>query len=163
MKKITFLALLSFLTLSSIAQNKLGHINAQEILMLMPEFKDAEIELQNYQKLLQTQLESSYSEYQQKEQEFKSNESSYDELVKNDKLAAIQELVTRIQNFERDAQNSIQQKEQDLLTPINKKLKDAIKEVASEGNYTYIFTSEILHHSAESNDIGSLVKKKLGL
>ena len=163
MKKITFLALLSFLTLSSIAQNKLGHINAQEILMLMPEFKDAEIELQNYQKLLQTQLESSYSEYQQKEQEFKSNVSSYDELVKNDKLAAIQELVTRIQNFERDAQNSIQQKEQDLLTPINKKLKDAIKEVASEGNYTYIFTSEILHHSAESNDIGSLVKKKLGL
>ncbi|MBC8474514.1 MAG: OmpH family outer membrane protein [Cryomorphaceae bacterium] len=163
MKKITFLTLLSFLTLTSIAQNKLGHINAQEILILMPEFKNAEIKLQDYQMSLQKQLESSYAEYQEKEQEFKSNESGYDELVKNDKIAAIQDLITRIQKFEKDAQNQIQQKELDLLTPINKKLKDAIKEVASEGNYTYIFTSEILHHSAESNDIGPLVKKKLKL
>ena len=47
--------------------------------------------------------------------------------------------------------------------PNNKKLQNAIKEVASEGNYTYIFTSEILHYAAESNDIGPLVKKELGL
>ena len=37
MKKITFLALLSVLTLSSIAQNKFGYIDSQELLTLMPE------------------------------------------------------------------------------------------------------------------------------
>ena len=36
MKKITFLALLSVLTLSAIAQNKFGYIDSQELLMLMP-------------------------------------------------------------------------------------------------------------------------------
>ena len=163
MKKITFIVILSFLTLSSIAQNKLGHINAQEILLLMPETKKAEKDLTDYKKLLEKSLESSYAEYQQKEQEFKANESTYDEFLKKDKLEAIQKLITRIQNFERDAQIEISNKERELLTPINKRLQDAIKEVASEGNYTYIFTSEILHHGSESNDIGSLVKKKLGL
>ena len=44
MKKITFLALLSVLTLSSIAQNKFGYIDSQELLLLMPERKTAETE-----------------------------------------------------------------------------------------------------------------------
>ncbi|MEC7646403.1 MAG: hypothetical protein VX689_02830 [Bacteroidota bacterium] len=42
MKKIIFLALLSFLTLTSIAQNKFGYIDSQELLLLMPERKSAE-------------------------------------------------------------------------------------------------------------------------
>ena len=47
MKKITFLVLLSVLTLSAIAQNKFGHVNAQEILLLMPEYKTMASTLQN--------------------------------------------------------------------------------------------------------------------
>ena len=47
MKKITFLALLSFLTLSTIAQEKFGYIDSQELLILMPERKTAENEIAN--------------------------------------------------------------------------------------------------------------------
>ena len=53
MKKITLLALLSFLTLSSIAQNKFGYIDSQELLMLMPERKTAETEVANFAKSLE--------------------------------------------------------------------------------------------------------------
>jgi len=56
MKKITFLALLSVLTLTSIAQNKFGHIDSQELLLLMPERKTAETEVQEFAKSLESQL-----------------------------------------------------------------------------------------------------------
>tara|TARA_B100001142_G_scaffold315789_1_gene354807 strand:+ start:378 stop:872 length:495 start_codon:yes stop_codon:yes gene_type:complete len=164
MKKITLLTILSVFTLNyAIAQAKLGHINAQEILMLMPEYKAAEIDLQKHEKKLQTQLEASYAEFQKKEEEFKANESTYDELIRNDKLNALQELVNRIQKFERDAQSSIQKKQEELLIPINKKLMDAIQKVSEEGGFTYIFTAEILYSASENNDIGPLVKKQLGI
>ena len=163
MKKITFLTLLCFITLSSIAQNKFGHINAQEILILMPDFKKAESDLQSFAKSLEAQLGSMNAEYQQSVEEYQANESTYTSLVKQDKEAEIIGLQERITTFQQNAQQSLQEKEQELLIPINKKLKDAINEVAAEGNYTYIFTSEILHYASESNDIGSLVRKKLKL
>ena len=58
MKKITFLALLSVFTLSSMAQNKFGYIDSQELLILMPERKTAEAEVQNFAKSLEAQLGS---------------------------------------------------------------------------------------------------------
>ena len=68
-------------------------------------------------------------------------------------------------NWFSDSSNFSKNIHQDFLIRelLNKKLKDAINEVAAEGNYTYIFTSEILHYASESNDIGSLVRKKLKL
>ena len=45
MKKIIFITLISFLTTNIFAQNKLGHVNAQEILVQMPAFKTAENDL----------------------------------------------------------------------------------------------------------------------
>ena len=163
MKKITFLALLSVLTLSSIAQNKFGHINAQEILSLMPEYIAAGAELESFQKGLEAQLSSLNIEFESKYTDYMNIESSLDDLTKQDKEAEIKNLQQRMQNFQQNAQQSIQAKQNELLIPINDKLKNAIKEVASEGKYTYIFTIEIFLYAEESNDIGSLVKAKLGL
>ena len=163
MKKITFLALFSELTLSSIAQNKFGHINAEEIMSLMPETKKAQIELESFQKGLEAQLSSLNIEFESKYTDYMNIESSLDDLTKQDKEAEIKNLQQRMQNFQQNAQQSIQAKQNELLIPINDKLKNAIKEVASEGKYTYIFTIEIFLYAEESKDIGSLVKAKLGL
>ena len=103
MKKITFLALLSFLTLSSIAQNKFGYIDSQELLMLMPERKTAETEVANFAKSLEAQLGSMTAEYQQSVQEYQANESTFSDLVKQDKVAEITGLEQRIQSFQQSA------------------------------------------------------------
>ena len=163
MKKITFLALLSIFTFSSIAQNKFGHINAQEILLLMPEYKTAETELAIFARDLESQLGAMQSEYQASIQEYQTNEATYTDLVKQDKEAEILSLQQRIQAFQQNAQQSLQTKEQELLEPINKKLQTAIKDVATKGNYTYIFADGVLHYKDDKNDVSSLVKKKLGL
>ena len=165
MKKITFLTLLCILTLSSIAQNKFGYIDSQELLMLMPERKTAETEVQEFAKSLESQLGSMTAEYQQSVQEYQANESTYTDLVKQDKIAAIQGLEQRIQSFQQSAQNALQEKEKELLEPILTKARNAIENVAKEGEFTYIFDKSMgtILYANESENILSLVKKKLGL
>ena len=68
MKKLTFLALISLLTLNSIAQNKFGHINKQELFMLMPEAKVIQKELEDFEKTLEAQIKSMSAEIQQMQQ-----------------------------------------------------------------------------------------------
>ena len=165
MKKITFLALLSILTISSIAQNKFGYIDSQELLTLMPERVAAATEVENFAKSLEAQLGSMTAEFQQMQQEFKNNEETYNDLVKQDKQTEIEGLYNRIQDFQQNAQQSVKAKEQELLIPITEKAKKAIDDVATEGNYTYIFDSSYgtILYAKEGENVIDLVKKKLGL
>ena len=163
MKKITFLALLSFLTLSSIAQNKFGHINAQEILLLMPETKQAETALLEKENNIKIALKLMYAEAEAIELNFQQNEANLNDLEKQDATKKYQDIAARIQLYERTGQDDLQKLQQELLIPINKKLKDAITAVAEEGGYTYIFADEVLHHKDDKNDVSALVKKKLKL
>jgi len=165
MKKLAILALFGLLTFNTFAQ-KLGHLDAQEILALMPEREKATEDYQEYAKGLESQLMSMQSEYQSEIQDYQDNEDTYSDLVKQDKIAEIQGLEQRIGTFQQSAQESLQRKEVELLSPILEKLQNAINEVAEDGDYTYIFdnsTGGMLLYSKESENISSLVKKKLGL
>ena len=165
MKKLAILALFGLLTFNTFAQ-KLGHLDAQEILALMPEREKATEDYQEYAKGLESQLMSMQSLYQSSIQDYQDNEATYSDLVKQDKIAEIQGLEQRIGTFQQSAQESLQRKELELLSPILEKLQNAINEVAEDGDYTYIFdnsTGGMLLYSKDSENISSLVKKKLGL
>jgi len=165
MKKITLLTALTILTLSSIAQNKFGYIDSQELLLLMPDRKNAEIEVQNFAKTLEAQLELMTAEYQESIQEYQANEATFSDLVKQDKIAEITGLEQRIQAFQQNAQQSLQQKEQELLDPILAKARKAIEDVAKDGDFTYIFDKSqgTILYVKESENVLTLVKRKLNL
>lgn len=165
MKKTILLTLLSIFSINLIAQNKIGFIDSQELLMLMPERKKAEKEVQEFAKSLESQLASMTAEYQQSIQDYQSNESTYTDLVKQDKISEITNLEQRIQSFQQNAQESLQAKEQELLEPIISKARKAIDEVFQEGDFTYILDKSIgsILFAKESENILPLVKKKLGL
>ena len=164
MKKLALLAVFGLLTLSSSAQ-KVGHINSQELLSLMPERTTAETSLQDYAKGLESQLTSMQTEYQSMVENYQNNEGSYDDLTKQDKIAEIQSLQERLTTFQQSAQSSLQQKEQELLQPILEKAQNAIDAVADKGKYTYILDSSsgLILYSKDSEDILDKVKKELGL
>ncbi len=164
MKKIIFLFLLSFLTLSSIAQNKFGYIDSQELLILMPETKIMQNEIEQEQKNLESQLANLTSEFQQQYQTFEANQANYSELEKQDKIAALQSLEQRVLTFEKNATQVLQNKQQELVEPILTKARNAIEDVAKEGGFTYIFDKNpTILYAKESENILPLVKKKLGL
>ena len=93
--------------------------------------------------------------------------SKQDSLTENIKLRRqqeIQDLETRIQNFVPVAQQEIQKKQQELYTPIQKKMQDAIKAVGDEKGYTYIINPQVLLYTGSAAvDATALVKAKLGL
>ena len=165
MKKILLLSLTFLISISSFSQNKFGYIDSQELLLLMPERKTAEEEVQAFAKSLESQLQAMTAEYQQSVQEYQANEATYTDLVKQDKVTEITGLEQRIQSFQQNAQQALQSKEQELLEPILQKARKAIEDVASEGDYTYIFDKSVgsILYVKESENILDKVKKKLKL
>ena len=165
MKKILLLSLTFLISISSFSQNKFGYIDSQELLLLMPERKTAEEEVQTFAKSLESQLQAMTAEYQQSVQEYQVNEATYTDLVKQDKVTEITGLEQRIQSFQQNAQQALQSKEQELLEPILQKARQAIEDVASEGDYTYIFDKSVgsILYVKESENILDKVKKKLKL
>ena len=150
---------------SAVAQNKLGYINSNELLSIMPESSAMQEELQSYAKGLESSLAAMQAEGEKKLSDYQQNEAAMSDLVKQDKVRELESIQQRILEFQQNAQESLAAKEQELITPILDKARNAIEDVAKEGNFTYIFdasTGNILY-AAESENILSLVKAKLGL
>jgi len=159
--------LLLFVSINVKAQSslKFGHINSTQLLGMMPETKVADSSLQKFGSSLESQLKTMTNEYQSKISDFRSNEPNMADPVKESKIREINEIEQRIQDFQETAQNSLQKKKEELYTPIIKKAEDAIKSVAKENAYSYIFdtsTGSVLF-AQESDDIMPKVKTRLGI
>lgn len=144
---------------------KFGHVNSNELMQIMPGRDSAQAILQQEVTGLEEQLKSMQSEMEKRYNEYMEKQSGWTELIRNTKQRELQDMGTRIQEFQENAQKTLQQREQDLLKPIIDRAKKAISDVASENGYTYILdsgTAAVLY-SQDSDDIMPLVKKKLGL
>lgn len=164
MKNILKFAVCLLLTTSAYAQ-KFGHVNSNDLLLAMPDRKQAETTLQDYAKQLEGQLKTMSAEYDSKVQDYQSKQNMMTDVIKQDKAREIQGLEERIKAFQETAQESLQKKESELMTPMINKAKKAIEDVAKENNYRYIFDSSlgVLLYLEPSDDVMALVKKKMGL
>jgi len=144
---------------------KFGHINSTELLAMMPETKMADSTLQTFGRSLENQLKTMTNEYQSKISDYRANEATMAEPVKQAKAQEIGDLEQRIQEFQDSAQQSIQKKKEELYTPIVKKAEDAIKDVAKDKKYSYIFDTSVgvVLFAQESDNVMPAVKAKLGL
>ena len=165
-KKIA-LVLLCALPFSLMAQEvKLGHVNSQEILTIMPERTVIEKKVGDLQTQWEKELVKMREEYYAKVKEFQEKQATMPESIKSARQGEISDLEQRISTFNQTASEDLRKKQQELFTPVIDKVKKAINEVGSENGYLYIFdlsTQSIIYQSPKSNDVTPLVKKKLGL
>lgn len=144
---------------------KFGHIDSQSVLANMPDKLAAEKQLQDEATKLEEQLKIMSNDLQQKYDEYITKRDSLPELIRATKEKEIQDADQRIQSYRQMAQQSLAQKEQQLLGPIIEKVQKAIDEVGKENGFVYIFelgSQIILYNSQQSVDVGPLVKAKLG-
>jgi len=166
MKKITLLtALFGTFISASYAQNKFGYINSRELLEVMPEVKKADSSLQIYAKSFQDQLESMSKEYESKVKDFQANEKTMNEAVKEVKVKEVQQLQERMEALQQSAQEKTSKKREEMYKPILEKADKAIKDVAKENKYDYIFDASggAILFAKDSDNVLSLVKTKLGI
>jgi outer membrane protein len=143
---------------------KLGHVQVDSIFQIMPERTQAEQELQEYSKQLENQLMTMNAELESKYNEYLENAETWPATLKQDKEEELNGLQQRIQNFQMRAQQDLQTKESELLQPIYEKIRTAIKDVAEEEGFTYIYDASMLLYKADDSiNITKKVKAKLSL
>lgn len=167
MKKIIIVAfaIFSFANSNIMLAQKTGFINLNDLLLLMPERKKAETDIQDYAKQLDGQLKTMSAEYEGKVGDYQKQESLMTEPVKVDKQKELADLEERIRTFQSTAQESLQKKQNELLEPMVKKAKKAIEEVSKEGGYKQVFDTSagMILYSDPADDIITAVKKKLSI
>ncbi|WP_233555575.1 OmpH family outer membrane protein [Pontibacter oryzae] len=169
MNKIKLLVVAFFLiSFASFAQSndqplKIGYTNVEYILLQMPESKQIESQLKDHSTQLENQLKGKYAEYESKLQAYEKGAATMDKTIREDKEKELMNMNNSIQEFQRTAQMSLQQKEKSLVDPVIAKIDKAIKDVAKESGYTYVISNQALLAGPEDGDISPLVLKKLGV
>jgi len=146
---------------------KFGHINTDELIKAMPEYDSAMAKLQKTQKELVNALELMQVELNNKIEQYNKESKNLTDLVRQTKEQELADMNKRIQDFQLQAQNRLQEEQANLTKPIFDKVDKAIKEVGKEGGFIYIFDvakGELLYFD-ESKSINVLqqVKNKLGI
>lgn len=148
---------------------KIGYASVNYILSQMPEYKQIEKQLVEYEKQLTSQLQTQYQEFQQKMEAYNKTGQTLLPEIRQQKETELRELQGKIEQSQRDAQNLIQKKESDLLAPAYDKIQNNIDVVAKENNYSHVLNSEVagvptlLFVADETQDISNLVLKKMGV
>ncbi|WP_077155433.1 OmpH family outer membrane protein [Bacteroides bouchesdurhonensis] len=169
LKKIALVMLLA-LPMGVFAQNlKFGHINAQEIITVMPEFTQAQTELQTLEKQLSDELQRSSEEFSKKYQEFQQAmaKDSLPANIAERRQNELQDMSQKIDQFRQKAMQDMEKAQSDKMAPIYKKLDDAIKAVGAAEGVIYIFdlarTAIPYINEAQSINLTSKVKAQLGI
>lgn len=165
-KIVLFLFLASISTIGYSQDLKFAHVDIQKLVSTLPDKIQADKKLQDEANKLQTQLKIMSDELEKKYSDYMAEKDSLPDLVKSMKEKEIQDQNQRIQNYNQLAQQSLGQKEQELLKPIVDKVQKAIDEVGVEQGFIYIFdisSKAVIYHSDKSVDAEPLVKAKLGI
>ena len=145
---------------------KFGHIDLQALVQVMPERAAAETQFNKFQGELEEIFGEMQKDLQTKMADFEALGDSASEIKKNAKVAEIQDMQQRIQNYQQTANQQLQTKQSELLQPVFTKAEKAIEEVAKEKGLIYVFdigTKVVLYKSNDSMDILPFVKTKLGI
>lgn len=147
------------------AQNKFGHINAEEVVTLMPEYAKVDTLLRKFQAdSLNTTLTSLVQEYTYKDSLLnKTDTSKMPASIKAQYRQDLENLAYQVQNWQGISQQIMQNKSAQLYQPLYVKVRNAINAVAKEKGYGYIFATEALIVAPPSDDILPLVAAKLGV
>ncbi len=167
MKKL-LLVFFMFAPVAAFAQ-KFGHVNAQEIIQVMPEYAKAKTEIDALQKQYEDDLKSMQDELAKKSQDYEAElkkNAAMPQNIKERREKELQDMYQKIQQSYQDNQQALGKASQEKMQAITAKVVDAIKQVGQTGGYVYIMdmASGIPYISSTlSTDVTAQVKAKLGL
>lgn len=164
MKRVIIIIMLLTGAIFAADAQKLGHTNIQDLLMILPERAEAEKKIQKLAETLEKRLSAMTAEYQTKVQTYQNEQGEMSATIRDSEARSIMELEQRINEFQQNAQNEIQQKENELLNPMIERLTKAIEQVGKEHGFSYILDTSsgtVLYKGGE--DVTPLVKQQLEL
>ena len=169
MKKLTKVLVLLVLALGigfgANAQGmKIGYVDSQVIIDMMPESAKIQQDLQAYYSELQAELQAMANEYQTKMRDYEANSATMSNILRQSKEKEIVDLQGRIQEFQANAESDLAAKQEELSKPMLDKIKAAIDAVVKAKGLAYVFEKTVILSIGDSAiDVTPDVKAKLGL
>ena len=148
----------------AIGQTKVGSVNSELVVGLMPEMKIVVNKLDGYAKKLDSSYQIKVKEYQEKIAAFQKLGDVSDNFKKI-KVDEISELERGLKSSQDNGNQLITLKRNELLRPLYRRLSEVISEIAKAEGYTQILTStgNEIAYADERYDITQKVMDKLGL
>jgi len=143
---------------------KIGYLNTNELLVQMKEVKSADSLLNQYAEEMQKIYASYVMEYQSKLADYQNNAATWSEVKRESVETDLGNLQIRISDFEKESNQKLETKKQELYNPILEDIKAKIKLVGEENKFTTILDgSAMLYVGTDAVDIMPMMKKKLGI
>ncbi|MFI2741101.1 OmpH family outer membrane protein [Zhouia sp. PK063] len=148
------------------AQSKeVAHINVQDLIQAMPDYKTAQAELQKKEQSYQADIKSSTDELQNKITLYRNEAPTKTEAENEKRAQEVDGLRNNLMQAQQMAQQEMQKKQVELIQPIMEKARTSIQKVARAQGFKYVLDSSpgsgvIL---ADGKDLMPDVKKDLGM
>ena len=165
LKTILLATVLCIATVSfSQAQSKVAHINTEELISAMPEYKAAQTQLETLGKTYQADLQNMSSEFQKKVKQYEAEAPTKTDEENAKRGQEVQDMQQNIREYNATAQQDMQKKQADLLKPITEKARAAILKVGRAQGFDYVLdTAQGVIILADGKNLLDDVKKELGI
>lgn len=156
------------LSLTANAQ-KFGYVDSQYILEKMPEYKEAQKKIDDLSAQWQKEVEGKYAEIDKLYKAYQKEEILLPEDMKikrQNEIAAKEKEVKDYQKAKFGVNGELFTQRQSLIKPLQEKIYKAIKEIAEQGSYAFIFdkaNNASILYADPKNDKTEMVMKKLGV
>jgi len=140
---------------------KIGYVDSQSVLEKLDEVKAANDQLRTFASIKDKELKKEADDFQAKVKEAEEKFQTMTPQMQAATQKELQALQEKIQIRQQSAQTEIANKEKQLFEPIQKRIQEAIKQIATESGYTYVLDKQVLFHSPSGDDLSEVVIKKL--
>ncbi|MGM0588175.1 MAG: OmpH family outer membrane protein [Bacteroidota bacterium] len=150
------------------AQLNVGYMNPQDVLSQLEERQEIEQQLNDFIEEKRAELETNTADFQNAVAEYQQKASSMSEEQRSKEEERLATMEQELQEYQRGIQNQMQQKRTELLSPLLRRMDEAIKEVADDRGLDFVINKStgngesIIFYAAEGTvDITSAVLAKL--
>ncbi|MCD4792228.1 MAG: OmpH family outer membrane protein [Bacteroidales bacterium] len=166
-KSIVSLLLIITFSLPTFSQ-KNAYVDTEYILSKIPAYENAQNKLDEISKEWQKEIENKYKEVEQKYKEYQTESALLSAEMKGqreDEIINLEQEANELKDKYFGNEGELYNKRKELVKPIQDEVYNAIKEIATEGNYGFIFDKSAdmsLIYTDPKYDISDEILKKLG-
>lgn len=142
MLKRIFFILFCFLGLSAYGQIQFGYLSYQKVLVMMPEYRNAQNDLKTLKEKCNQEAKRSENELERKYAEFLQGQSEFPENILQKRQNELQELIKNGISFREESENLLKNAEKEMKERIENKLNLAIQTVGQEQGLAFILNTD---------------------
>lgn len=166
---LIFLFLLTAISVTNLSAQKFAFVDSKYILSHVPEYQQAQAEINKLSKQWQKEIEAKYETIERLEKSYQAEKILLTEEMRKKREEEMEQKRSEAKELQKKkfgVDGELFQKREELIKPIQDRIYEAIQEVATAGSYMVVFDkanhSNMLYTNPKQ-DASDKVLKKMGL